>query len=100
MTVAARSMTTRYGYSMASELSALFDRLVELGVGARHERRLEALRDRLLGDHALGDVLARRQLEHHVEERGFDDRPQAACAGLTLERLLGDLPQPVVREDE
>src|SRR5215471_17611861 len=50
------------------------------------ERRLQALQDRLLGDHALGDVLARGQLEHHVEQRVLDDRAEAAGAGLALER--------------
>src|SRR3954471_1022148 len=66
--------------------------------GARDERRLEALLDRLLRDHALGDVLARGELEHHVEQRVLDDRAQAARAGLTMERLVGDRPERVVGE--
>src|SRR5581483_3941339 len=65
----------------------------------RHEGRLQALRDRLLGDHALGHVSAGRELEHHVEQRALDDRAQAAGAGLALERALGDLRQAVLRED-
>ena len=36
---------------------------------------------------------ARRQLEHHVEQRVLDDRAQAAGAGLALERLVGDRPR-------
>ena len=54
----------------------------------------------LLRDHALRHVAARRQLEHHVEQRALDDRPQAAGAGLALERVVGDLPHRVVGEDE
>src|SRR5690349_9966550 len=61
----------------AEGLGALLDALVELGACRCDERRFEALRDRLLRDHALGDVLARRQLEHHVEQRRLDDRAQA-----------------------
>jgi hypothetical protein len=57
---------------------------------------LRCLLDRLLRDHALGDVTARRQLEHHVEQRVLDDRPQPARARLALERLVRDLPQRVV----
>src|SRR5262249_20366277 len=68
--------------------------------GGRDERRLEVLLDRLLRDHALGDVAPRRQLEHDVEQRVLDDRAEAARAGLALERLVGDLPERVVREDE
>src|SRR5215218_799088 len=81
-------------------LSALLDGFVEFRAGARDKRRLQPARDRLLGDHALGDVLARRQLEHHVEQRRLDDRAQAARTGLALERLLRDLPQAVLGEDE
>src|SRR5262249_2780809 len=59
-------------------LSGLFgDLVVVLGrdrAAHRHERGLEALRDGLLRDHALGDVATRGQLEHHVEERTLDDR--------------------------
>src|SRR5829696_2378544 len=74
--------------------------VLELGSGARHERRLEALLDRLLRDHALGDVLARGELEHHVEQRVLDDRAQAAGARLALEGAISDRPQRVVRENE
>src|SRR5207247_3767355 len=66
--------------------------VVRDALGARDERRLQMLLDRLLRDHALGDVTSRRQLEHHVEQRGLDDRAQAARTGFPLERLVGDLP--------
>src|SRR5207249_3960374 len=65
-------------------LGELF-RLVEVGAAARHERRADVLRDRLLRDDALGDVPAGGQLEHHVEQGILDDRPQAAGPGLPLE---------------
>src|SRR5689334_4384716 len=84
-------------------LGRLFGELVELGAAedaARDERRLQALVDRLARDHALRDVLARRQLEHDVEERRLDDRAQAASTGLALERLVRDLREGVVREHE
>jgi hypothetical protein len=74
--------------------------VVELGARARHERRLDALLDRLLRDRALGDVLARGQLEHDVEQRRLDDRAQAARPRLTGKRLVRDLPEGVLREDE
>src|SRR5262249_49591934 len=41
-----------------------------------------------------------RQLEHDVEQRVLDDRAQATRTGLALERLVGDLPERVVGEDE
>src|SRR6266566_6788287 len=84
-------------------LGGLFDELVglvEALAAARHERRAQALGDRLLRDHALGDVPARRQLEHHVEQRRLDDRPQPAGARLAIQSLVGDLPQGVLGEDE
>src|SRR5919204_2225085 len=86
-----------------SALSRLFRELFRLVAGAdagRDERRLEALLDRLLRDRAFDDVVARRELEHDVEERRLDDRAQAARAGLTLERLVRDLPKRVLGEDE
>src|SRR5262249_28135561 len=75
----------------------LFVRLVAGGACTRDERRTDALRDALLRDHALRHVAPRRQLEHHVEQRSFDDRTKAARAGLTLERAVGDLPHRVLR---
>src|SRR5207244_7046023 len=88
--------------SRAPRLRRLFGQLVGLedAAAGRDEGRLQALLDRLLRDHALGDVLARGQLEHHVEERVLDDRAEAAGAGLALERLVRDLPQRVLGEDE
>src|SRR3954454_1323172 len=71
-----------------------------VAAGARDERRLQPLLDRLLGDHALGDVLARRQLEHHVEQSILDDRAETACARLAVEGLVGDRPEGVVGKDE
>ena len=46
--------------------------------------------DRLPGDHALGHVAARGQLELDVEQRLLEDRAQAAGAGLALQGLVGD----------
>src|SRR3954469_3395609 len=53
-----------------SALGRLFGELVLLlvGAGAGDERRLQAVRDRLLRDRALDDIAARRQLEHDVEQ--------------------------------
>src|SRR5262249_32188789 len=50
--------------------------------------------------HALLDVAAAGQLELHVEEDLLDDRPQAAGAGLALERPVGDRGQRLVGEDQ
>src|SRR5205085_1817442 len=75
------------GVALRAGLGGLFDELVglvEALAAARHERRAQALGDRLLRDHALGDVPAGRQLEHHVEERRLDDRPQSAGARLAV----------------
>ena len=58
------------------------------GAAARDERRADALGDRLLGDHALRHVAARRQLEHHVEQRALDDRAEPPRARLAVERLV------------
>src|SRR5215469_2758063 len=88
---------------MWKRLRGLLDRLIRLvagGLGARDERRADALRDRLLRDYALRHVAARRQLEHHVEQSRLDDRTQPARTGLALERAVGDLPHRVLGEDE
>src|SRR5207237_2160145 len=81
-------------------LDGLVGLVVGVRAGARDERRADTLRDRLLRDHALRHVAARRQLEHHVEERALDDRAEAAGARLAIECLVGDLPERVVGEDE
>src|SRR3954471_16060986 len=73
---------------------------VFLGRGLGHQGGLEALLDRLLGDHALLHVAAGGQLELHVEQGLLEDRAQTACAGLPVERTVGDRLQRVVREDE
>src|SRR5881394_1617729 len=89
--------------SSADLLGRLFGELFGLVVGgrpARHERRLELLRDRLLRDRALDDIVPRRQLEHHVKERRLDDRAQSPRPGLAHERLVRDLPERVLGEDE
>src|ERR671918_692357 len=78
----------------------LFGLFVQLAPAGGDERGPQALRDRLLRDHALGDVAPGGQLEHDVEQRRLDDRAEAAGAGLAVERLVGDLPERVVREDE
>src|SRR4051794_10913632 len=79
-------------------LGRLFGLFVLRGLG--DERGLEALLDRLLGHDALLHVAAGRELELHVEERLLEDRPQAARAGLALERLVGDRLERLVGEDE
>src|SRR5438128_11440991 len=83
-------------------LAGFLDQGVQIRVvlGARDERRLQSPGDRLLRDHALGDVLARRQLEHDIEQRPFDDRAQAAGAGLAQQRAVADLPERVLAEAE
>src|ERR1700751_201937 len=68
--------------SLRGLLDRLFGLVARVGAAARDERRADALRDALLRDHALGDVTSGRQLEHHVEQRGLDDRAQPARAGL------------------
>ena len=40
------------------------------------------------------------QVEHRVEQDAFDDRAQAARAGLALDRLLGDRDQRIVGEGQ
>src|SRR4051794_4351025 len=101
-----RRLTRRYRRTRArprrAKLGGFLGQVVRqiVRAGARDERRLESAFDGLLGDHALGDVLARRQLEHDVEERVLDDRAQAARAGLAREGAVCDRPQRVVGEDE
>src|SRR3954452_6489375 len=86
----------------AGRLSALFGQLflVVVRAGLGDERGLDALLDRLLRHRALDDVLARRELEHHVEQGALDDRAEAAGAGLALESLLRNLRERLLGEDE
>src|SRR5919106_6310048 len=78
----------------------LFGLFVQLAPAGGDERGPQALRDRLPRDHALGDVAPGRKLEHDVEQRRLDDRAETAGAGLPVERLVGDLPERLLREDE
>ena len=68
--------------------------------GLGDQGRPAALRDRLLGDDALGHVAARGQLELDVEQRLLEDRAQAAGAGLAFQRLVGDRLEAVLGEDQ
>src|SRR5205807_3283858 len=96
-----RRRSSRRKYPAAGGLRRLFGELFGLdALGARHERRLQVLLDRLLRNDALGDVATRRELEHDVEQSVFDDRTEPARAGFALERLVGDLPQRVLGEHE
>ena len=79
---------------MLSFLAGLFGR------GLGDQGRGQAALDRLLRDDALGDVAARGQLELDVEQGLFENRPQAAGAGLALERLVGDRAERLFGEDE
>src|SRR5690606_26732974 len=54
--------------------------------------------DHGLVHHHLADVLQRRQVVHGVQQHRLDDGPQAACAGLALERLARDRGQRVRAE--
>src|SRR6266508_5960689 len=85
-----------------SALGRFFAELFEVGRQAAlgDVRRLQALLYRLLRDHALGDVAAGRQLEHHVEQGVLDDRPKAASSCLALDGLVCDRPERVFGEDE
>ena len=96
---ALRCRRRRRDRGVSAELSATAPSCLRR-TGTRHERRLQAPLDRLAGHHALVDVAAGGQLEHHVEQRALDDRAQAAGARLAGERLFGDLPERVVGEDE
>src|SRR3954463_4576953 len=61
---------------------------------------LDAALDRLLGHDALLHVAAGGRLELHLQEHLFDDRAQAAGAGLALQGLVGHGIQRVAREHE
>src|SRR5437764_3486268 len=65
-----------------------------------HERGLEPALDRLLGYDALLHVAPRGELELHLEERLFEDRPQPALAGLAFQRAVGDRDEGFVGEHE
>src|SRR5829696_3574028 len=68
--------------------------------GGGDQGGLQPALDGLLGHHALLDVAPRRQLELHLEQGLLDDRPQAARAGLALERLVGHRRECLLGEDE
>src|SRR2546422_680273 len=63
-----------------------------------HEQRLASLFDHLLADHALFDVIARRDVVHQVEHHVFEDRAQAARARLAREGLARHRAQRAVGE--
>src|SRR4051794_40716268 len=65
-----------------------------------HQRGLEDILDRLLGDHARLYVAARRQLELNVGQGLLEDRAQPAGAGFAVERAVGDRLERVVGEDQ
>src|SRR5258708_2945907 len=64
------------------------------------ELGLERIADRPLRDDAALDLRTRRNLEHRVEERLFDDRLQGPGAGAAQERKLGDRVERPLLEDE
>src|SRR3954462_1342756 len=72
--------------------------LLRRGLG--DERRPVGLLDPLARHGALLDVAAGGQLELDLEQDLLEDRPQAAGAGLALERLVGDRRKRVLGEDE
>src|SRR4051794_6234729 len=74
--------------------------VVLVGDGLGDERRRQPALDGLARDDALLHVAPRGQLELHVEQDLLDDRPQAAGAGLALERLVGDGLERLVGEHE
>src|SRR4051794_15799635 len=63
--------------------------LLDLGL-ARDQGRGDVVADDLVGDDHLGDVTARRDVVHHVEEDLLDDGAQPPGAGAALHRLVGD----------
>src|SRR5205807_2554741 len=73
-----------------------------------HEGRVDLLQHHRAVDDALADVVARRQLVHHVEQHLFEDGPQAPGArppqqGLIrhgTQRVLGELQLDVVELEE
>src|SRR5260370_26645301 len=64
------------------------------------ELGFERIADRALRDDAALDLRTRRDLEHRVEKRLFDDRLQGPGAGATQERKLGDRVERPLLEDE
>src|SRR5829696_8956844 len=62
----------------------LVDALVDIRF--REQQRRPTVADRLLGDDALADVGALRDVEHHLEQRFLDDRAQRSGAGLAVDR--------------
>src|SRR5436309_649958 len=64
--------------------------LLLLFLAARHQGRVDPSEDDLLVDEALGDVLAGRQLVHHVQEHFLQDGPQPSGTGPPQQALVGD----------
>src|SRR5438093_2500816 len=69
-------------------------------IEAVEQQRWLVVLDDLGVDDDLLDVAARRDVEHDVEQDVLDHGPQAACAGLELERVLGGRLERVLGEDE
>src|SRR6185369_7706251 len=62
--------------------------------------RLASVVDHLARDHALADLVLRRDRVHDLEHELFDDDLQSARADVALERFFGDRFERVVREAE
>src|SRR6266542_203859 len=98
---AGTSRTTRWpneGLRLSGAFLRLLGGLVLLA--PRNQRGVHPGQDDLLVDQALGDVLARGQLVHHVEQHLFQDGPEATRPGASEHALVGDRLQGIVPELE
>src|SRR5262249_22557267 len=68
-------------------------------IGVDVERTRRAFDD-LARDHDLLHALQARKIEHGLEQDAFEDRPQAARAGLALDRLARDRAERLVGEGQ
>ena len=98
-------MPSRNGKRLGSLFCFLpIDRM--LGLGQQHG--LGPIANRVRGDDALAHIFASGDFVHHVEQKRFDDRAQAACAcakaqGLfrrRLKRILAKNQLDVVQRKE
>src|SRR5205807_721437 len=92
--------TTPTGATFQPALSGLGAAAAPLGsrLDPGHERRVDLLEHHGAVDDALADVVARRQLVHHVEQHLFEDGPQTPGARPPQERLVGHRPERVLGE--